>query len=137
MINLYRQSDIRRKGKTLASTSKSHTASMHLRTSTDCAPDDQRRQIPRDSARLTHNDSKSRSTHKYKKSLMLQDTTIQLVKRSSEKQKTCRDQLGMSTDRYSRGKSQKRSVDMGVPRLKTETEEVRATAEPAMVEINS
>ena len=35
MINLYRQTESRSKGKTLHAANRSHTASMHLRTSTD------------------------------------------------------------------------------------------------------
>ena len=43
MINLYRQAEPRSKGKTLVASNRSHTASMHLRTSTDKGVEEVRR----------------------------------------------------------------------------------------------
>lgn len=63
--------------------------------------------------------SKSRSAHKYKKSLVLQETTVHLVKKNSDYYAKG---TGMSTERLSKEKTHKRSVDYGASRIKTEVD---------------
>lgn len=53
---------------------------------------------------------------------MLQETTIQLVKKNSEFYGPKNKEMGMSTERFSKEKLHKRSVDYGVTRLKTEVD---------------
>ena len=123
MINLYKQTELRHKNKSLYPINKSHTASMNLRVSTDLPSETLQRDYLKNSYRQPDDESKSRSHHKYKKSLVLQETTIQLVKKNSEyygpKNK---DMVGMSTERFSKEKLHKRSVDYGVTRLKTDVD---------------
>ena len=95
MINLYKQSELRSKNKSLVPANKSHTASMNLKVSTDL-PCEPQRDCLKHSYRQHDDDSKSRSHHKYKKSLILQETAIQLVKKNSEYYAKNKD-IGMST----------------------------------------
>jgi len=84
MINLYKQGDGRTKSKTMLTANKSHIASMNLKIATDSYSDFTQREPLRNSTnRPYEDDPKSRSGHKYKKSLILQETTIQLVKKNS------------------------------------------------------
>lgn len=66
-------------------------------------------------------DNNSRSAHKYKKSLVLQDTTIQLVKRNMELYPKGKEQ-GMSTERLTKEPRHKRSIDCGPTRLRTDVD---------------
>jgi hypothetical protein len=63
MINLCRQPELRSKNKSMFPANKSHIASMNLRSTIEQG----------EVLRTVHQeDAKSRSTHKYKKSLILQ-----------------------------------------------------------------
>lgn len=77
----------------------------------------------------------SKSGHKYKKSLILQETTIQLVKKSSEIYPKSKDP-GMSTERLSKDHHRKRSIDCGTIRVKTEMDDQRPRQDSVMVEIS-
>lgn len=79
---------------------KSHIASMNLRTSTEQA----------EALRNAPPDDKPRSSHKYKKSLILQDATVQLVKRTSE---YARREETVTTERLSKERPHKQSADYG------------------------
>lgn len=120
MINLYRQTDTRFKNKSLYPANKSHTASMNLKISNDQPLENTQRDPLKHSYRQHEDDSKSRSAHKYKKSLILQDTTIHLIKKNSDYYGVKNKEQGMSTERFSKEKLHKRSVDYGVNRMKTE-----------------
>jgi len=73
MINLCRQPELRLKNKSMFPANKSHIASMNLRSSAE----------QQDCLRPAPSEEKPRSSHKYKKSLILQEATVQLVKRTS------------------------------------------------------
>ncbi len=121
MINLYKQSDIRTKPKTMFPVNKSHIASMNLKINTETiSPEPVIRQPLKNATnRLQLDNKNSRSGHKYKKSLILQETTIQLVKKNSDIYSKNK-QMGMSTERLSKQNERKRSIDYGVTRIKTE-----------------
>jgi len=137
MINLYRQSDAKAKNKSLYTYNKSHTASMNLKIAADAPSENTYREGHKNSHRQHEEDRKSRSTHKYKKSLILQDTTIHLVKKNSDYYGGKSTNMGMSTERLSKEKLHKRSVDYVANRIKTEIDEPKSRAESsAMVEMN-
>ncbi len=111
---------MRCKNKSMFPANKSHIASMNLRTSTD-HPDP-----------LRH-DEKSRSSHKYKKSLILQEATVQLVKRSSEYSR--REEA--ATERCSKERPHKQSADFGAAqRIRTDMDEGRYGRQEATVELS-
>ena len=99
MINLYRKESEHKnhKNKSLYTYNKSHTASMNLKIPTEQTLETTYRDALKHSYRQPEEDRKSRSTHKYKKSLVLQDTTIQLVKKNSEYYGAKASHIGLST----------------------------------------
>ncbi len=119
MINLYKPGEGRSKTKTLYPVNKSHTASMNLKIAPDIPLESIQRESHKHSYRQPEEDNKSRSAHKYKKSLILQDTTIHLVKKNSDYYGAKNKDMGMSTERFSKEKIHKRSVDYGATRIKT------------------
>jgi hypothetical protein len=125
MINLYRPCEGRPKTKTMFPTNKSHIASMHIRVNCDGPPE-----LPRNRPDL---DANPRSAHKYKKSLLLQDTTIQLVKRASELYPKVKES-GLSTERL-KDPFRKRSIDCSTNRIRTDLDEQRGRPEATTVEI--
>lgn len=137
MINLYKQTELRQKNKSLYPINKSHTASMNLRVSTDLPAETIQRDYLKNSYRQPDDESKSRSQYKYKKSLVLQETTIQLVKKNSEYYGPKKKDIGLSTERFSKEKLHKRSVDYGVTRLKTEVDEQKLRQEVGLMEVNA
>jgi len=70
-------------------------------------------------------DNNTRSSHKYKKSVVLQDTTIQLVKRSTDLYSKGKE-IGMSTERLTKEPRHKRSIDCSSNRLRTDFDEPHA-----------
>jgi|JI9StandDraft_2_1071091.scaffolds.fasta_scaffold370211_2 hypothetical protein len=136
MINLYRPSDNRNKNKSLFPVNKSHTASMNLKIAPDVPLESTHRENLKHSYRQNEDDNKSRSSHKYKKSLILQDTTIHLIKKNSDYYGAKKD-TGMSTERFSKEKPHKRSVDYGATRIKTEIDESKTRPDANMVEVNA
>jgi monomeric isocitrate dehydrogenase len=99
---------------------KSHIASMNLRTTSD--PPEAPRQ-----------EEKSRSTHKYKKSLILQEATLHLVKRTSDYSR--REEA--ATERFSKERPHKQSADYGpAQRIRTDMDEGRYSRQEATVEIS-
>ena len=66
----------------------------------------------------------------------MQDTTIHLVKKNSDYYGG-KSNMGMSTERLSKEKLHKRSVDYVANRIKTEIDEPKSRAEPALIEVNA
>jgi hypothetical protein len=115
MINLYRPSE-RSKPKTMFPVNKSHIASMNIRI--NCEGSEAAREPLRNTTNRLEAEGGSRSAHKYKKSLVLQETTIQLVKRSSDLYPKAKD-IGLSTERF-KEPPHKRSIDCGTNRIRTD-----------------
>jgi hypothetical protein len=67
--------------------------------------------------------------------LVLQETTIQLIKKSSEYYPKNKESE-MSTERFSKEKMHKQSIDYGVHRIKTDMDEVKNKHEISTVEMN-
>lgn len=134
MINLYRPKENRLQNKSLTPYNKSHTASMNLKITAD--PSESTHRNSHKQSYRNDSDNKSRSAHKYKKSILLQDTTINLTKKNSDHSRVKKD-IGMSTERLSREKSHKRSVDNEALRIKTEIDESKSKFDSALVEVSS
>jgi len=84
MINLNRQGESRGKTKTMYTANKSHIVSMNLRISTDYSPECTQQDLNKNKINRQRDDERhSKSGHKYKKSIILQENTIQLMKKSS------------------------------------------------------
>ena len=102
MINLYKPTDLKNKNKLLYPVNKSHTASMNLKLSADIPFEVTHREGLKHSYRQPEDENKSRSKHKYKKSLILQDTSIHLAKKNSDFCGAKHNNMGMSTERFSK-----------------------------------
>lgn len=130
MINLYRPGEARSKPKSMFPVNKSHIASMNIRINPDPLAEPTREPLRNTTNRLEL-DGNPRSAHKYKKSLVLQDTTIQLVKRASDLPRP--KEIGMSTERLPKDLPHKRSIDCGHTRLRTDFDEPRTRPDPPSV----